>query len=368
MKNKIYFSFVISALIFSCNQKQTQEKQQVDKDVKQDSFCLNDQLKKSTETDSVIRRNIHQELTLPGKVEYNENDLVAFKSLLQGVVSKVNIELGDFVRKGQVLATVKSVEIQDLSQQKRTLEKQVEFLKEQERTKQQMLEDGLASKPELTALQFDLQAAEIQRDKIIESLKLYRGTSDDEFEVLAPKDGYIVQKSVSVGKSIGSGDQEPLFSISNLKQVWVMVNIYPSNLKYVKEGAAVKVKTLAFPDELIDGKIDKIYNVFDEREHVIKARIILDNKDLNLLPGLSADIIIQLDEQNRKAFAVNNEAIIFSQNKEFIVLYQNDCQLQVKQITPIARNSQYTYLQEELPEGTKVINSNALLIYSQIKN
>ena len=66
---------------------------------------------------------------------------------------------------------------------------------------------------------------------------------------------------MSVGQSITSDNEDALFSISNLKQVWVMVNIYASNLQYVKKGDFVKVRTVAYPDRIYSGKIDKIYNV-----------------------------------------------------------------------------------------------------------
>ncbi|WP_311316201.1 MULTISPECIES: efflux RND transporter periplasmic adaptor subunit [Weeksella] len=124
----------------------------------------------------------------------------------------------------------------------------------------------------------------------------------------------MIQKSISSGQSITS-DSDALFSISNLKKVWVMVNIYVSNLKYVKTGDLVKVKTIAYPDQIYTGKIDKIYNVFDDNEHVLKARVVLENQNLNLMPGLRVDIIINKNTSDRNAYAIPNDALIFSTTK-----------------------------------------------------
>ena len=218
---------------------------------------------------------IHEQLTLTGKVEYNENDLVAVKSLIKGIVSTVNFELGDIVKQGQVLAVVKSAEIQELLQERKNYQNQVELLTSQIQIKQDLLKDGMTSQLEVTALQHELQAAKIEVDKASYTLKMFRAMGDGHYQLLAPKNGYIVQKNISVGQSITTDNEDALFSISNLKEVWVMVNIYANHLPYIKKGDRVNVRTIAFPDRLYEGSIDKIYNVFDDNEHVIKARVVL---------------------------------------------------------------------------------------------
>ena len=331
------------------------------------AYCLNDQLRSSTSIIEIQQRPITEQLALSGKIEYNENDLVAFQSLLVGTVEQVKFELGDFVRKGQVLATVKSNEIQDLVQQRRSSQSQIQLLENQLQTKRELLEDGLASKPEVLEVESELASARIELDRVNQSLQLFKAAGPGTFQILAPKDGYIIQKAISTGQSI-TEDSEPLFSISNLKQVWVMVNIYARNLRYVNTGDPVKVRTVAYPDQLYTGKIDKIYHVFDNEEHVLKARVVLDNQNLNLMPGLSADIIIDRKSTAEKAFAIPNAAKVFNNNKEYVVIYKGDCALEVRHITQVASNEEYTYVHERFAADEKVIGSNALLIFEQLNN
>lgn len=361
------FIFPIAALLFaltSCSNKEVEKT--VDKEQKA-SFCLNEQLKKTTTISTIYEQPIIEQLTLSGKVEYNENDLLVYKSLLQGIVNKVNFELGDFVRQGQVLASIKSTEVYDLSQQLRYQQNQLDLYRKQIQTKKELLNDGMASQPDVSALEHEFQAAQIEMDKINATLKMYRAIGDGQFQILAPKDGYIVQKNISAGQSISNSEEEALFSISNLKQVWVMVNIYASNLKHVKQGDKVKVKTIAFPDRTYSGTIDKIYNVFDDNEHVIKARVILENQDLNLMPGLSADIIIDKGNIIGTAFAIPNNAKVFENNKENVVVYKDDCNMEVRKITPISSNAEFTYVKEKFAENEKIISSNALLLVEELK-
>ena len=361
MKRIYYFLTALTLVVSSCNKQET-----VIEVPTKNKFCLNEQLKKSIEITPIQSQPIYEQLTLSGKIEYNENDLVGFKSLLQGVVNRVNFELGDFVRQGQVLAVVKSNEVVDLVQQKKYYQNQMELIRKQIKTKKELLNDGMASQPEVIEAEHELQSTQIEIDKINATLKMYRAIDNGQFQLLSPKDGYIVQKNISVGQSITSELDDTLFSISNLKQVWVMVNIYANNLQYVKKGNAVQVKSMAYPDRIYTGKIDKIYNVFDENEHVLKARVVLDNHDLNLMPGLSADIIIDKQNSLGNAFAIPNKAKVFENNKEYVVVYKNDCTMEIRKITTIGQNETHTFVEEKFASNEKIITQNALIIYEEL--
>jgi len=361
MRHILYYFAGLCLAIMSCNDSATEHPDSTP----EEKFCLTEQLKKSTTILTVQEQPITEQLTLSGKIEYNENDLVAFRSLLDGVVENVYFELGDPVRRGQVLATIKSVQIQELYQQKLYQQNRIALLEKQVQTKQDLLKDGMISAPEALETVHELENARFELERVLQSLQLYKAIGGGAFQILAPKDGYIIQKSISMGQSI-TGESDVLFSISNLKEVWVMVNIYASNLRYVHVGDRVSVRTIAYPDRLYTGKIDKIYNVFDDREHVLKARVVLENQDLRLMPGLSADIIIDKKNKLGSAYAVPHKAIVFSNNKQYIVVYTDDCNLECRKITVIGGNEEYAFIQEKLNADEKVIGSNALLIYEQL--
>lgn len=331
------------------------------------AFCLNDELKKTTTLYPVKLLPVTEQITLSGKIEYNENDLVAFRSLLEGIVEKVNFELGDYVRRGQVLITVKSNQVLELYQQMNVNANQVDLLQKQVQTKKELLADGMISAPEVIELEHTLINAKNELDRIRKTLQLFKAGGDGNYQIIAPKDGYIIQKSVSPGQTI-TDDSEVLFSISNLNQVWAMVNIYANNLKFVKTGDRVRVRTIAYPDVLYNGVIDKVYNVFDDNEHVLKARVVLENKNLNLLPGLAADIIIDKGSSSGTAYAIPSDAKIFYNNKNYVVVYRNDCDLEVRKVTIVAQNEEHIYVKEVFAENEQVIVKNGLILFEQLNH
>lgn len=362
-KQIVIFITVASVFAGSCTTKSDKKDEEIQKDHK---FCLNDQMKKNTLVYETREQSIHDQLTLTGKVAFDENNLVSYKSLVQGIVVQVDFELGDYVKNGKVLAVVKSPEIQALSQDMRTQMNQAESLRKQLVIKKELLYDGLASQPEVSELEYQLKSTQIEIDKINASLRIYRSIGDGQFQIIAPQDGYIVQKDISVGQSISTEADNALFSLSNLNKIWVMANVYANNLKYVHRGDLVNVRTVAFPDRIYPGRIDKIYHVFDNNEHVTKARVILENQDLSLLPGLSADIVIDKKNAEGKAFAFSKKSVVFVNNSSYVVVYKDDCDLSVRKVTPITSNEEYVYVEETFQPNEKIITSNALLIFEEL--
>lgn len=362
----IYCCLSVLLLQISCSRDKKNETIEI---ATASNFCLSEQLKKTTVISPIEFLPISETLMLSGKVEYDENDLLAFHSLLQGTAEKVNFELGDFVKTGQILANIKSTQIQELYQQELVAQNQITLIKKQIQQKKALLKDGLISEPELITAEHELANVQFDLEKTSEILKMYSSNGQGAFYLKAPKSGYIVQKAISPGQTI-SDDQHPLFTLSNLKKVWVMVNIYANNLKFIKVGDQVKVKTLANPEVYHQGIINKIYNVFDDNEHVLKARVVLENPDLKLLPGLAADIIItktSADQQTNNAFAIPNEATVFHDNKTYVVLTRNDGTFYTKMITKLASNEQYTFVNESFEEQEQVIRTNALLIFEELQ-
>ncbi|MCI0921738.1 efflux RND transporter periplasmic adaptor subunit [Sphingobacterium rhinopitheci] len=360
------FIILISAALLITSSCASKADSQGDEITDSSKFCLNAQMKENTLIEEAVEQTIADQLTLTGKVSYDENNLVSYKSLIQGIVVRVDFELGDLVQKGQVLSVVKSTEIQGLLEDKRTQMNNAELLRKQLAVKKELLHDGLASQPEVSDLEYQLKSIQIEIDRISKSLRMYRSIGDGQFQIIAPQDGYIVQKDISVGQSISVEAEYSLFSISNLNRVWVMANIYANNLKFVQAGDLVQVRTVAYPDRIYPGRIDKIYHVFDNNEHVTKARVVLENQDLSLSPGLSADIIISKKNTAGKAFAFPKKAVIFVNNNNYVVVYKDDCNLAIRKVTPITGTQEYIFVEEKFQPNEKVITSNALLIFEEL--
>jgi cobalt-zinc-cadmium efflux system membrane fusion protein len=231
-----------------------------------------------------------------------------------------------------------------------------------------MFEDGISSQKDLLQAQSELDVLKSSLENVRANLAMFSASSERAvFQIKAPTEGFIVDKNISPGMQI-TNESDPLFTISDLKEIWVLVNVYTSNLKNISENMQVDVTTPAYPGEIFKGKINMMSKVFDADEHVLKARIVMDNRNMKLKPGMTADITIDKSKGGEELAAIPAKAAIFDNNRDYILIYKNDCTIETREINPVLKNNSWLYFDKGVNEGEKVITKNQLLIYERLKN
>ncbi|KDN54175.1 efflux RND transporter periplasmic adaptor subunit [Flavobacterium seoulense] len=363
MKHAILLPITFLLLVYGCAKKQEEEKK-----VTTEKFCLTAALKEKVSIETVQMQAVTESFSLTGNVAYNADDVVQFSSLVNGLITNTFFSLGDYVKKGQVLAEIKSTELNSLQAERKSLQSQLLVAKRKLQATKSMYENEIASQSDLISGQSEVDVLKSSIENVEQNLALYSASSEKSvFQIKAPVSGYIVSKSMSPGTQINDNDG-PLFTISNLSEVWVMVNIYSMNLNDVHEGMDVKITTPAYPNQVFDGKIAKLSQVFETDEHVLKARIVMNNSNLKLKPGLTADVLINKKVAQKEMVAVPAKALIFDNNKNYILVYKDDCHLERRLINPTVKNKDFIYFESGLEVGEKVIVKNHLLISEQLKD
>lgn len=363
MKHTILLPIALILLVCGCAKKQEEEKKE-----STETFCLTPTLKEKISIETVQMQPVTESFSLTGNVAYNADDVVQFSSLVNGLITNTFFSLGDYVKKGQVLAEIKSTELNSLQAERKSLQSQLLVAKRKLQATKSMYENEIASQSDLISGQSEVDVLKSSIENVEQNLALYSASSEKSvFQIKAPVSGYIVSKSMSPGTQINDNDG-PLFTISNLSEVWVMVNIYSMNLKDVHEGMDVKITTPAYPDLVFDGKIAKLSQVFETDEHVLKARIVMNNSNLKLKPGLTADVLINKKVNQKDMVAVPAKALIFDNNQNYILVYKDDCHLERRLINPTIKNKDFIYFENGLEVGEKVIVKNHLLISEQLKD
>lgn len=330
-------------------------------------FCLDERFKAKIELEQPQLRPISENIPLTGMVEANPDKVVHFISLVDGIISRTYFSLGDEVKKGQVLAELRSSQLAELYAQSKTLASQIKVAEQDLKSTQAMFEDGISSQRELLNAQSELAILNANKDNIAAQLSLYSASPEQGvFKIKAPHSGVVTAKSITTGSSISAGS-EPLFTISDLHDVWVMANIYASNVRNITSGMEVAIKTLSYPDKVFKGKITVISQVLDEQAKVLKARVVLPNNDFKLKPGMLVDVHA-LKTSDATALSIPTDAMVFDNNQNFVVVYRGDCNLEIRKIETSSKGNGNTYIASGLEENEKIVSKNQLLIYEQIKN
>jgi len=355
IKLKFIPVFIVACLSFmACSEKaQTPN---------EDQGKINKTFLKNVKTSQAVLSDQTGELVLTGKVEYNPDKVVNYVPIVNGVVERTYFTLGDKVQNGQVLLDIKGSDLTSLQSEYIAAESEVKIAQREMQSAQSMYDDKMLSEKELMEARSQLAQAEASFSKAksdISTLGINKGNGI--FSIKSPMTGYIIDKQVSSGSPI-SADGDPIFVVANLDEVWVTMNIYASNLKAVKEGMEVEITTLSYPDEVFTGKIAALSQVFDPEEKVLKARVIMPNKELKFKPEMSVVVKLKSTLAANK-IAIPTDAIIFDQNRSFVVVEDSKDNFQVREVELEGHHQNTTFIRSGLNEGENVVVKNQLLIY-----
>ncbi|MEX1192572.1 MAG: efflux RND transporter periplasmic adaptor subunit [Brumimicrobium sp.] len=258
----------------------------------------------SVQTQKVGDDLSEKSVRLNGKIQVDERLRNTQPSHIPGRIEKLLVNFtGEFVKEGQLLAYVYSPEL--VSTQEELLEAQ------KVKDAQPMLFESAKNKLK------NWKISEAQIDKILAQDKPI-----ESFPVRADFSGYVTNLLASHGQYVKQG--QPIYEIADLSSVWVMFDVYESDLQWVNEGDVVEYTVASIPGETFTGKISYMDLVINPKTRVAKARIVASNKGLKLKPEMFVSGIIKSkieDQENR--LIIPKSAVMWT-GKRSVVYVKNE--------------------------------------------
>jgi len=330
-------------------------------------FCLTDDQYKKLEIDTIQASEVEDHLQLNGKVAYNDDNVNHVFPLVSGTVESVKVQLGDAVHKGQVLAVIKSTEFAQFSSDLTNAQNNLSVAKKNLDATQDMYNSGLSSAKDLLSAQATYSQAKAELNRVNSVLQINGGTgSGDEYSILSPIDGFVVEKFITNSTKIRPDNGNALFTISDLKNVWVIGNAYESDISKINLGDETDVTTLSYPGKVFKGKVDKIFNVLDPVNKVMQVRVQLDNPDYLLKPEMYASVLLTSANEKVSMPMVPSKSIIFDNSKNYVLVIKDKCTISVREVRLGQAANGMTYIQSGVSAGERVIASGQLYIYQAL--
>lgn len=369
-RKNIFWSIAIVvtfSILSSCSKHETAD------DDSTAQFCIPDSLLKNVTFDTLREESVTSDLTLSGKITFNEDHVAKIFPLVSGHISDVKVSLGDYVEKGQVLATIRSSDMANYFNEYKSSQSELAVAKKNLDVTTDMRKSGVSSDKDVLVAQGDYQKAQAQYNKISEILKINgsiiaaNDSTGSGYVLKAPISGFIVEKNITIGMDLRSDDNNSLFTISDLKDVWAVANVYESDIAKIRVGSETAVTTLSYPDKIFEGKVEKISNILDPETKVMSVKIKLDNSSYTLKPGMFAHIAIHFPE-NKKMLAVHSNTILFDDNKFYVLRYHGKCDVSQQQVSVFKTLNDVSYISSDsLKTGDLAIVRNGLFILSALK-
>jgi cobalt-zinc-cadmium efflux system membrane fusion protein len=335
------------------------------------AYVIPDSLLHTLTIDSVRQGELINSISLTGGVDFNQDKQVNIFPIVSGNVHDVSVQLGDYVKAGQTLATIRSSEMAGYSNNLIQAQTALTAAKKQLDATQDLYKSGLASILDLTNAQTGYDQAVAQLEMVQRILRINGNNTQGEFVVKAPISGFVVQKSVTDAQAIRTDNGNPMFVISDLKNVWVWANVYESNIDKIHMGDHVDVTTLSYPGRVFAGRIDKIMHVLDPNSRVTKVRIVIDNPDYALRPLMFATVLVS-NTQHQQAIYVPKSALVFDNSKYYVLVYHGQGKADITPVNPLNTLANAVdgkiYIKDGVSAGQEVITRDALQIYDQLNN
>ncbi len=310
-------------------------------------------------------------LRLTGAVAYNAFKTTPVISQVGGPVTRILIVPGQHVNEGQPMLEVTSP---DYSQLLDTYLKAADSFRLADRNYSRAKDlydhhaiaerDLQQAESDRTQAQADLNAAE-QGMKILgiknpQDLASANATSSAQIPVLAPISGEVVERLVSPGQVIQAG-QTQAFTISDMSTVWILANVYQTDLAYVHEGDDVVVTTDAYPD-MFHGKISYVSPALDPNTRTLQARIVVDNKGEKLKRDMYCTVTVTAGSITN-AIAVPDAAVLRDdQNQPFVYAASGNNQFGRRTVDIGESQNAQTRITKGLAAGDRIVANGSLFL------
>lgn len=235
---------------------------------------------------------------LNGKVQEDERLIFSQSSHIPGRIEDLLVNFtGDYVKKGQVIASVYSPDL--VTAQEELFEAQ-----KIKATQPQLFE---AAKEKLK----NWKLTEDQINQILASEKIL-----ETFDVLAEVSGYVTQKKVNTGNYVRRG--EAIYEVADFSRVWVLFDVYESELSWINKGDKVSFTIESLPGQNFEGTIDYLDPVINPKTRVAKARVVKSNPGLKLKPEMFVSGKVEAKLPQTDALVVPKTAVMWTGERSVV--------------------------------------------------
>jgi membrane fusion protein, copper/silver efflux system len=233
----------------------------------------------------VERRYVENEIRMVGKVEYDETRVKDITAWIPGRIDKLYINfVGTTVKRGESLASMYSPELFSAQEELIQSIKSSEELKDSPLTsiRETAVRTVESSREKLKLLGLTQQ----QIEKIETSEK-----PEDHITVFSPLEGVILERNAFEGMYVDTGMK--LYSIADLSTVWVKLDVYESDIKWIKQGGKTTFTSNAYPGETFTGSIAFIDPIVNNETRTVKVRVNVPNPGNKLKPDMFVHSIVR---------------------------------------------------------------------------
>lgn len=361
---------------------------------------------------------LSRDLEFSSIIEAPIDDVGTVAPQLNGVVTKVLVDLGDHVKKGQVLLYVNSPDVAEsqanyfdaLSRvtraraEKDLIKIRLEIAAKDRQRLEELVAEGISSKRDLessqarhAATKAELVASEAAANAAEAQLAAARvrlnalGISKpsqplngftSELPLLSPRTGIVVQRNVIAGQGVSptsatlaqslaannatATTNNALLSIANLSKVWVMLEVPQSQAAFLDRNSKVKFETEVAPGVTFLGKITKMGQHYDPVSHCVAVRTEIDNSQGLLKPGMMIIARVHVKTREHQGFTVPSASLQNIDGKDYVFVREDQFTFRPVQVNKLSDDNDCCMISGDVRAGDEVATKGSFILKTEL--
>ena len=248
---------------------------------------------------------------LNGRIAYNEDFTARVSSPIAGRIVALNASPGDNVKAGQVLASIDAPDLAAAVADLRKAEADEARKKLALERAQKLFDAEVAPRKDLEVAAADQAAARAETQRAQMRLRNLAPAGGDGrgLALRSPVNGVVADRKANPAMEVQPGMADPLFVVTDLKRLWVMVDLPERYLARVSQGLHATVTVDAYPGETFRATVARIGQVVDPGTRRIQVRCDLPNPEGVLKPEMYARVSL-LTRDGQVALRLPNSALV----------------------------------------------------------
>ena len=310
-------------------------------------------------------QSISLSLPFPGEVRFDEDRTAHVVPRVPGVVESVHVNLGQTVKKGQLLAVIASQQISDQRSEQAAAQRRLELARTTYERERQLWQDKISAEQDFLQARQALQEAEIAVSNARQKISVLSGSSvtsgGNRYELRAPFDGVVVEKHLGLGEVVS--ETSNAFTLSDLSHVWVTFGVSPKDLSKVLVGKSVTVSAAELNAE-VTGAVAYVGSLLGEQTRTATVRVSIANPQGAWRPGLFVTVLVDTD--TRLAKVAVPEAAIQTVEDRPTVFVRTDDGFKAQAVVIGSRAAGLAEITEGLEPGAHVAAAGSFILKSEL--
>lgn len=329
---------MIPLLIISCGKKEegtdnavvkTEQKEKQKEEAPPTIASLTEEQMKSVgiTLGTVEMKELTSTIKANGLLRVPNNNKATITSLYGGIIKTLNVQVGSFVNKGQVIASIANPEFIQLQEDYLTVNSRITFAEQEFRRQKELFDNDAGAKKNLQNADAELKTLRSRKASLQNRLqmmgispgKVSNGNMRSGLVITAPISGTISSISAQIGSYVDVSS--PVAEIIDNSSIHLDLQIFETDLPKMKVGQIVHFKLTNNPESEYDARVYSIGSSFENDSKTISVHCDVTGNKSGLIDGMNITGIVSLDKSTTAA--VPTEAIVDADGKNYIFVQTN---------------------------------------------